>query len=141
MKISFFKREINPEIGSLVAGYSMTDHSVMIEDDLFMTGLLCDDGENKVLLISFDLQALDEGFITHCRAACATILRIPPSSVMFTCTHNHSGPQTICEPRYEHLLHHSYMDDLSKKIVEEAEKLTAKLQDADCYFYSTQVDV
>ena len=43
MKIAFFRREINPEIGALVAGYSMTDHSVMIEDDLFMTGLLCDD--------------------------------------------------------------------------------------------------
>ena len=140
MKIAFFRREINPEIGALVAGYSMTDHSVMIEDDIFMTGLLCDDGENKVLLISFDLQALDEWFIKQYRSSCGEILGIPASSVMFTCTHNHSGPQTICEPRYEHLLHRSYMDDLGKKILEETEKLTEKLQDADCFFYSSNVD-
>ena len=119
MKIAFFRREINPEIGALVAGYSMTDHSVMIEDDLFMTGLLCDDGENKILLISFDLQALDEWFIKQYRSSCGEILGIPASSVMFTCTHNHSGPQTICEPRYEHTFYVRHSSFSTKAIGED----------------------
>ena len=140
MKIAFFKKVISPEIGSLVAGYSMTDHSVMIEDDIFMTGLCCDDGENKILIISFDLQALDEWFIKEYRTACAEILGVPASAVMFTCTHNHSGPQTICEPRYEHLLHRSYMDKLGKMIIEETKTLTDKMQEVNCYFFSSQID-
>ena len=56
MKISWFKRDITPEVGTRVSGYGMEDVSFSQWSELLMTGLLADDGENKVLLISFDLQ-------------------------------------------------------------------------------------
>ena len=60
MKIAWFKKVISPEIGAYLAGYSLNDKSVAKRDDLYMTGLCADDGERKVLIISFDLLGLDD---------------------------------------------------------------------------------
>ena len=63
MKISWFKRDITPEIGTKVSGYRMEDVSFSQWSELLMTGLLADDNENKVLLISFDLLCMDKEYI------------------------------------------------------------------------------
>ena len=94
MKIAWFKRVITPEIGAFLAGYSLNDKSVAKLDDLYMTGLCADDGERKVLIVSFDLLGLDEGFSRKVRKACAEKLGIDPSAVLFSCTHTHTGPET-----------------------------------------------
>ena len=71
MKIAWFKRVITPEIGAYLAGYSLNDKSVAKLDELYMTGLCADDGERKVLIVSFDLLGLDEGFSRKVRQECA----------------------------------------------------------------------
>ena len=63
MKISWFNKIISPELGGHISGYKMDDTSISKLNDLYMTGLLVDDGERKVLLISFDLLCLDEIYI------------------------------------------------------------------------------
>ena len=60
MKISWFNKIISPEVGVRISGYGMEDYSLAKLSDLYMTGLFADDGERKVLLISFDLQCFDE---------------------------------------------------------------------------------
>ena len=97
MKISWFKRNITPEIGTRVSGYGMEDVTFSKWSDLLMTGLLADDGERKVLLISFDLQCMDIEYIYKFRKLCGDIFAIPPEAVMLTFTHTHGGPQTNCE--------------------------------------------
>ena len=67
MKLSYFKRVISPEVGARLSGYQMEDVSFSKLDDLYMTGFLADDGERKVLLISFDLQCFDEAYIRKIR--------------------------------------------------------------------------
>ena len=74
MKIAWFKTAISPEIGCLISGYGWDFYSVTRSDDIYMTGLCCDDGNNKVLVISFDLLALDESFIRRIRKKGADIL-------------------------------------------------------------------
>ena len=76
MKISWFKRNITPEIGTRVSGYGMEDVTFSKWSDLLMTGLLADDGERKVLLISFDLQCMDIEYIYKFRKLCGDILAI-----------------------------------------------------------------
>ena len=136
MKIAWFKTVISPEIGSLIAGYGWDFYSVKKSDDIFMTGLCCDDGSNKVLIISFDLQALDESFIRQVRKKGADILGIPESAFLLTCTHNHSGPQTIREANHEHLLHTEYMAKLEEQILSEVRKIKdAEFQEVNMYYF------
>ena len=93
MKIAFFEKIISPEIGSTIAGYAFEDYSVAKRDDIYMTGLGLDDGENRALILSFDLQSLDGWFIRRIRRACAELLGTKEELVLLSCTHNHSGPE------------------------------------------------
>ena len=142
MKISWFKRDITPAIGTRVSGYGMEDVSFSQWSELLMTGLLADDGENKVLLISFDLQCMDIEYIYKFRQMCGEIIGIPPESVMLTFTHTHGGPQTNCEARYADHLNIPYMEMLENALREECRKLAVSPQAVEChtYFYSIEVD-
>lgn len=140
MKIASFKRNITPEIPCLVAGYSYSDVAKKIRDTLVMSGLCCDDGKNKVLLISFDLLALDEWFVKRVRKNCAEILQVEDSAVLFTCTHNHSGPQTIAEANVEDKENFPYMEMLEQAIYEEVRNLEGRFVPCDVYFYSIKAD-
>ena len=140
MKIAYFKKKITPQIPCLVAGYSYNDTAVKIRDDIYMDGLCCDDGEKKVLIISFDLLALDEWFVKRVRKNCAEILGTEESGVLFTCTHNHSGPQTIAEANAEDKENVSYVEILEKLIYGEVKALEGKFVACDVYFYSLKID-
>lgn len=140
MQIAFFKRNITPHLPCLVAGYTYTDVAKKVRDDLFMTGLCCDDGKNKILILSFDLLALDEWFIKRVRKNCGEILQQEVCSVLFTCTHNHSGPQTIAEANAEDKENAPYMEMLEEAIYEEVRALTGKFVPCDVYFYSLKTD-
>ena len=140
MQIAHFKRVITPKIPCLVAGYTYSDMAQKIRDDLYMTGLCCDDGEKKILIVSFDLLALDEWFIKRVRKKCAEILGTEDSSVLFSCTHNHSGPQTIAEANVEEKENAPYMEKLERAICEEVKALEGKFQPCDVYFYSLKAD-
>lgn len=142
MKISWFKRNITPEIGTRVSGYTMEDVSFSRWSELLMTGLLVDDGENKVLLISFDLQCMDIEYIYKFRRLCGEILNIPPEAVMLTFTHTHGGPQTNCEARFADHLNLPYLEMLENFLREECDRLAEKPQAIEChsYFYSIEVD-
>ena len=140
MKIAWFKKVVSPEIGSIIAGYAWNDVSVIKQDDLYMTGLCCDDGTKRVLIISFDLLALDEWYIQRVRKECAEILGTDESCVLLTSTHNHSGPQSISEACHEQDLNKPYVDMLEKAILEETAGLKDKYIDVDVFFYSANVD-
>lgn len=142
MKISWFKRDITPAIGTKVAGYRMDDVSFSQWSELRMSGLMADDGERKVLLVSFDLQCLDIEYIDKFRQECGAILGIPPEAVMLTFTHTHGGPQTNCEAGCADDLNVPYLEMLNRVLVEECRKLAETPQSIECntYFYSLQVD-
>ena len=140
MKIAWFKREINPELGTGVAGYEFSSKSVVIHDNLYMSGLCLDDGERKALIISFDLLALDGWYIRELRVECAKILNTTPEMILFSCTHNHSGPEaaTPLAPNHDKL-NVPFTEKLRQLMLEE----TAKLTDfKECFvtFYSSKCD-
>ena len=142
MKISWFKRDITPEVGTRVSGYGMEDVSFSQWSELLMTGLLADDGKNKVLLISFDLQCMDIEYICKFRKLCGDILNMPPDAVMLTFTHTHGGPQTNCEASFSDHLNIPYLEMLENALLEECRKLAEHPQAVDSciYFYSIEVD-
>lgn len=140
MKISWFNKIISPELGGHISGYKMDDTSISKLNDLYMTGLLADDGERKVLLISFDLLCLDEVFIQKIRHTCGEILGMPQHHIMLTCTHTHGGPLTNTEPKYDHYVEYKYLDWLEAAIIEECRKLPGKMKEVEAYFYSMKLD-
>ncbi|MBR2910409.1 MAG: hypothetical protein IKC05_02245 [Lentisphaeria bacterium] len=139
MKIAWFKKVISPEIGAYLAGYSLNDKSVAKRDDLYMTGLCADDGERKVLIISFDLLGLDEWYTRRIREKCAEILGISSEAVMFSCTHTHTGPECRVIKGKPEQLHTKYLENLEKWIIEEVTGLS-NYRECDVYFYSSKCD-
>ena len=142
MRISWFRRKITPEIGVRVAGYAMEDVSFSQWSDLFMTGLLADDGERKVLLVSFDLQCMDVEYIHRFREICGEALGLPAAAVMLTFTHTHGGPQTNTEAGYVDHLNIPYLEFLERELRAACKELTERPQRLECrvFFYSTKVD-
>lgn len=141
MKIAWFKKVISPEVGAYLAGYSLKDKSVMKLDDLFADGLLVDDGERKVLLISLDLLGVDEWFVQKIRKALAEILGIPEHAVLLSCTHTHSGPETRALAAHPEQFNHPYIEKLETVLTEAVRALTAEnFRECAVYFYSCQCD-
>lgn len=139
MKIAFFRREISPEVGCYIAGYGFNDIAEVKTDDLFMTGLVADDGESKVLIVSFDLLGLDEWVIRKYRARCAEILGTKPENVLLTCTHNHTGPETRAARKAPEHYNQAYIDRVEEALAEELENLMPYVE-CKVWFYSQKVD-
>ena len=139
MKIACFEKVISPEIGAYMAGYGLDDKSVAKLDDLCMTGLCADDGERKVLLVSFDLLGLDEWYIRELRQTCAKILGIDECAVLLTCTHTHTGPETRTLAKNPEQLNTTYLDRLKVWLADEVKHL-GNYRECSVYFYSSKCD-
>ncbi|MBQ7208709.1 MAG: hypothetical protein IJS01_13000 [Lentisphaeria bacterium] len=140
MKISWFKKVISPDVGAELAGYGPHDVSVTKLDDLYATGLLMDDGEKKVLLVSFDLLGLDASFIRGIRKFYAASLGMEENAVMLTCTHTHTGPhsRTINEGR-KNILNVPYLERL-EKVLRDSVKDLADPRPCEAFYYSAYCD-
>ncbi len=139
MKIAWFRKVISPEVGACVAGYGLYQKSVTKSDDLYMCGLCVDDGNNRILIISFDLLGLDHWYSSKIRAKCAEILHIPVSSVMLSCTHTHSGPESRTLGREPAMLNREYLANLETMVCEEVAGLK-DFRECKTAFYSIQCD-
>ena len=140
MKISWFKEVITPEVGTLIAGYAFNDVSVKKLDDLYVTGLCLDDGRSKALLVSLDLLALDGWYIRKLRQACAEILGTRAEMILFSCTHNHSGPEAATPLAPNHgKLNRPFIDRLEQIILRSVRELPP-FRECEAAFYSARCD-
>ena len=101
MKIATFSRNITPPPGTPIAGYGLNDVTVLKHDELTLQGLCMDDGEKKVLLISYDLIGMDQEVVSRIRSGCAERIGGTQADVMLSCTHTHGGPHTRLHPQRE----------------------------------------
>lgn len=138
MKIAHCDRIITPEVGEPAAGYGVNDVTVRIHDDLKVSILLMDDGENRGAVLGYDLLGLDEPFVRKIRSTTAGQLGCPEANVILTCTHTHSGPHTRSLGRRS-----ANTDYIEKLYGWTAEGVSAALNDwkeTDVYFYSCKCD-
>lgn len=134
MKIASFKKVITCQIGDDLGGYGNGITSVAIHDDLFLRGLCMDDGEKRVLMLSYDLIAIDLPDLQKIRVIAKEELKLEPADVVISCTHNHSGPQTRWLRSVP--LNDRYMKDLFKWTREAVSSLRdAEFREVDVYFY------
>ena len=139
VKAAWFRKDISCEVGTRLAGYGTNDVSVAKLDDLEINGLCIDDGNDKILLMSFDLLGLDKGTIRKMRSAAAGMLGIKEANVMLTCTHTHGGPHTRMSQR---MINTRYVDFLDKATVEAVRELRDNgiWREVNVGFFSSQCD-
>ena len=135
MKVASFKKVITCQIGDDLGGYGNGITSVAIHDDLYLRGLCLDDGEKRVLMLSYDLVGIDLPDLETIRAIVREELGLEPADVIISCTHNHSGPHSRLERATP--LNERYMKDLFRWTREAAAELKeAVFRDVNVYFYS-----
>jgi len=141
VSIASFRADISPSVGANICGYEPNQKSVEKHDPLYACGLLMDDGERRALMVSFDLVALDASTVRDLRAKCARELGIEDAYVLFTCTHNHTGPECVCLSYPPDALDREYLALFERRLLE-AVRAVGKSPRKACraYFNSVNVD-
>ncbi|NLF94876.1 MAG: hypothetical protein GX564_13395 [Oligosphaeraceae bacterium] len=141
MRISFGKKIITPAVGTKVAGYGTNDVTVTKLDELYLSALCLDDGNNRVIIISYDLLGLDEKYIRRLRRQVAEILGAADAAVIISCTHTHTGPNTRTLERCPEILEKAYLEELLGWTSAAVRELLDKpFLDTEVYFYSQNCD-
>src|SRR5579884_387859 len=125
------RTDITPPVGVELCGYGpfLGRASVDVHDPLWCRALALESGGEPLLIISCDLIGVLQEMTDAIRAEIRNSHGIPPDRVMITCTHTHSGPNTVRligwgEPN-EH-----YRAALPRKIVETAQRAVDDLRPA-----------
>jgi hypothetical protein len=75
-----------------IAGYSNNRVADSIHDDLWARALVLDDGETRFAVVACDLIGLSNLRVRQIRRQ---VRSVPADNVLITCTHVHSGPDTL----------------------------------------------
>ena len=127
VEIASFREVISPEVGAKICGYSADQTSVTKHDDLWAIGLVVDDGRERMLIVAFDLLGLDGETVRALRSKCAAKAGMKESAVFFSCTHNHSGPESVRRFNMPQYINRQYLDYLESQVLKGVASLkTAK---------------
>jgi len=141
VKIASFRTDISPELGVNICGYSPNQSAVEKHDPLYACGLAIDDGEKKALVIALDLLGLDGFVIRDLRRKFASELGIPEAYVFFSCTHNHSGPESVRRMNLPDSINAAYMTLLENRLLASVQSLkTATWHECNVFFNATTCD-
>lgn len=88
------KRVITPEMNVYLAGLGNNRLSVGVHDDIYARCLMLNDGETTIGIVSLDLIGLTMQHTLKIRQLISNV-GIEGENIILTCTHQHSGPDTI----------------------------------------------
>lgn len=97
MRIGFAKVDITPRVGVPLCGFGpfLNRGSIGIRDRLWVRAMAVEHDGRRAVLVSCDLLGLSLPTTTAARERVRTSLGLEPHEVMITCTHTHSGPDTL----------------------------------------------
>jgi hypothetical protein len=138
MKIKGVKKIITPQLPVYLAGYGNNILAETIHDDLYVTGLVFDDGKDMSILLNYDLLGLDEDTIKKIKVACSEKSGVKQENIILTCTHTHSGPQTrrMANTPFDE----KYIEFLISKSVALLDDPVDGFTEVDVFHYSTTCD-
>jgi len=125
VKIAHFKEVISPEVGAKICGYDADQVSVTKHDDLYAIGLSVENGPDRLLIVALDLLGLDGETVRDLRSKCAKKAGVPESAVFFSCTHNHSGPESVRRFNMPQYINREYLDYLERQLLKGIGSLAA----------------
>ena len=140
MKIAYSEKIIPTEIGVTVAGYGPYDTTVEKLDELYMTMLVMDDGNKKIILISYDLLGIDANWLNDIRSGVAAVFGGSPADCMVSCSHTHTGPQTREYVGLPDVLNLEYLKTVKQLSIDTAKEIAAKeFIETEIYFYAQNI--
>jgi len=83
---------ITPPLGIGMRGYFTPRTAKDIHDDLYAKALVLDDGETKLAIVVCDLIGVERHYLDKAKHLILKRVGIPPSNVLISCTHTHTGP-------------------------------------------------
>lgn len=95
MRAGFAKVNINPPIGTRMAGFGGRDRlsgCLSIHDDLFVRAAYLEHAGEKALVISYDLLFFSRPECDHFKARIGRFLDILPRQILLNTSHTHVGP-------------------------------------------------
>lgn len=106
---------ITPPLGISIEGYVGLDrYATGVADELFARAIVLDDCGVRLAIVSCDVLGLERQTVLQIREAIQATTGIAPEAVLVSCTHNHTGPQSLDLYRPKDL---GYMDQFVKKAV------------------------
>ena len=97
LRVGFGISDITPVRPTPMAGYYGVRYSTATHDPLWAKATCIDDGSTQVVIIALDLISTNPWMVRETRKLIEEKLRIPPSHVMISATHSHTGPM-LYEP-------------------------------------------
>ena len=86
---------VNNELGTPIQGASVNQVVNSIRDNLEANAVYIEAGDERLVLISVDVVALDRFVIDNAQKQIAERLGLDPHSTLACCTHTHSGPSVL----------------------------------------------
>ncbi len=105
---------ISPPVGGILWGWGPR-RSDSLHDELHARALVLDDGATVLALVTCDLLGLGLEVAERARALIEQQTGLPPTNVMFNCSHTHSGP-FIGEDRQYGEVDQAYVQTLVNKL-------------------------
>jgi neutral ceramidase len=88
-------RDISPREPIFLAGYPhVPRNSSGIHDELWASAFCLSDGATKLIFIAVDTLFISSDSANGCRQAIADATGVPPTNILISATHTHSGPLT-----------------------------------------------
>ena len=122
LKAGFTRVKITPPVGTKMTGFGFRDHDPVgskgVHDDLYTRALFLSNGNEKVLIMAFDLLFFSRDEADRYKGAIGRKLDLLPSQILLNTSHTHTGPKvgTWCYTPSDRL----YLQFLEDAIVQAA---------------------
>lgn len=133
MRAGTARRRITPPTGIPMGGFGFRDHGADgVRDDLFVRCLWLEEEAtgNRLLILALDVHALDDATVTAWKASIERQWGVPPSAVLLSATHSHSGPLMVDRCYGDAGADQDYLARLHTRVLEAVAE--AAQTEADC---------
>ncbi|PCJ59976.1 MAG: hypothetical protein COA79_09220 [Planctomycetota bacterium] len=117
MQCGASRKIINPELGHKLAGYGSDYPCEGIHDDLSLSCLYLNDGEEESIFIVYDLVGMKKNYVDTIREAISETTLIPISHILLHCTHVHSGPMILKDNLDPNIPEDKQQQDYKDKVI------------------------
>lgn len=92
IKTGFARLCVTPPLGTPISGYYEERYTKGVLDDLYVTAVAFDDGENKAVVLAVDTLYFSTAQCDAYRKVISDYCEIPVEAIFINCSHTHTGP-------------------------------------------------
>ncbi len=138
MKCGFYKKTINPPLGTPIIGYYSERLTKGIIDDLYVKAIAFESDGVKAIIIQLDLCLLPEETCNEMRETVASFCGVDSDAVFISCNHTHTGPLTSKDFASDKAADPNYMAFLNTSVRDTAAYAFEDLKPARFFTAETQ---